>query len=56
MSKRTSLLFFFFNAFFLVANMMFLLMGMNIELHFLSALVSLGGLVASWLIYSNGEE
>ena len=56
MSRRSAILFFWFNAFFLVANIFFLLLGQNIDLHFMAALVSLGGLVASWLLYSNGEE
>jgi hypothetical protein len=56
MTKQMAVLFLWVNAFFLVLNSAFIFVAANPTINFLCAIMSLGGLMASWLLYTQAEH
>lgn len=56
MTKQMAVLFLWVNGFFLVLNSAFIFVAANPTINFLCAIMSLGGLMASWLLYTQAEH
>lgn len=56
MTKRTSLILLWLNAFFLALNAFFLAFGVSPTVNFVASIVSLAGLMSSWMMYTNAKD
>ena len=56
MTKQMAVMFMWVNTFFLVLNGAFIFVAVNPTINFVCAIMSLGGAMASWLLYTQAED